>query len=734
MRTQLLMAGVSGLSIVFAPHAFAQTEPAPPPTVSTAQQEQAPASDRGDVVVVTASRREETVQDVPTAVSAYSGDALADAQISSLADLAQMTPNVQISTFATNANVAIRGIGNSQVGAGADAGVAVHVDGVYLGQAGLAVTSFLDVNRVEILRGPQGTLFGRNATGGAINIIPNRPTDSYDYGLNVSTGFDPYFLRSSAFVSGPLDSDGTILGRLSVQQNYNEGYTRNINPSVEGQSGPSSSAPRRLDEVNAAAIRGQLEWRPSDDFRTRLLVEHLSQADNGPASFVTGTPDPSIPLPVQIQGQPFGDPEKRETYANQGSRDLKATTVNLVTDAALGEGNLTVTLSYNTSDNLTNQDGDGTAVQFTNTGYRNKARQYYGELLYASDPAQPFTYILGANLFDEDLTQNVSVPIDGFPAPVNLGGNLKTTSYAVFARGQYEFDWGLRAFAGARYSSDEKAIDEYNNYVGVNADERSWSRLTYEVGVSQDFSESLTGYAKYSTGYKGGGFAAGSLSAAVNPETNSNIEIGLKGSYLDDRLQANLAAFSMKYDDLQVSQVIGASSTLSNAAKATVNGLEAEVVIQPTDELRFNLSGSWLDGTFDEFTTADSARPSLGVLDLAGNRLPQAPEFSASTGVYYDVPFPDAALTLGARYDWKSTLYFSEFNTPISAQEDVGKLDLNAVYATDDGRWTFSVFALNVTDEQVKSNVLIVSALLGSVAVTQYQPARQIGVSLGHRF
>ena len=205
-------------------------------------------------------------------------------------------------------------------------------------------------------------------------------------------------------------------------------------------------------------------------------------------------------MPLQIQGQPFGDPDKRETYANQGSRDLKATTVNLVTDAALGEGNLTVTLSYNTSNNLTNQDGDGTAVQFTNTGYRNKARQYYGEALYASDPAEPFTYILGANIFQEDLTQIVSVPIDGFPAPVNLGGSLKTTSYAGFARGQYEFDWGLRAFAGARYSYDKKTIDEYNNYVGQNADEKSWSRLTYEIGVSQDYSESLTGYAKYTTG------------------------------------------------------------------------------------------------------------------------------------------------------------------------------------------------------------------------------------------
>lgn len=690
----------------------------------------------GDIaeVVVTASRREESLREVPTAVSAYSSEKIRDSRFASLTDLVVTSPSVEISTWQPNANVAIRGIGNSQISAGADAGVAVHADGVYLGQPGLALTSFLDVARVEILRGPQGTLFGRNATGGAINIIPNLPTGDLHYGVDVTAGFSPTLLRGSAYISGPLNPSGTLLGRVAMQQDFNEGFTRNIISTIQGKGGTSNAEPRRLDGIQSASIRAQLQWAPGDTFSTRLSVEHSRRQDNGPGAFVLGAPDPSIPLPVYVQGLPFGDPSKRETYANLGDRDLKASTVNLITDIALGGGNLRATLSYQDSDNRTLQDGDGTSFDFTHTGYRYVADQRYAELLYTSDPSVAFTYVIGGNFFYEDLAQEISVPIAGFPMPVNLGGTIKTTSYAVFARWQYEFDMGLKIFAGARYSHDKKNLDEYNNYLGLNQERDSWSRFTYEFGASYDFSDRVTGYAKYATGYKGGGYSAGAIAGAVDPETNVNIEIGLKGTYLNGGLQANLSAFHMKYDDLQVNQIIGASSTLSNAAKATVKGIEAEFVARPVRQIRLELSGAWLDASFDEFLTNDSSRPSLGQLDLAGNRLPGAPRFSASTGAYFDTPIASGTVTFGARYDWKSRLYFSEFNIPISSQEAVGRLNLSVNYKSDDGRWTAGIFAQNVTDKQVRSNVLVVSALLGSLAVAQYQPGRQVGASLGYRF
>ncbi len=695
-----------------------------PPASAVTDEAQPPAGDAGNVVVVTASRREETIKEAPLAVSAYSGDDLQDLQIDSLADIASMTPNVQISGAFTNANIAIRGVGNAQLNAGSESGIAFHVDGAYVAQPLLTLSTFLDVNRVEILRGPQGTLFGRNATGGAVNIIPNTPTTELEYGFNTSIGIDPDEMRTAGYVSGALNSDASLLGRVAYQQSYNEGYTRNA----------SGGGPDRLDGHTNYSARGQVEWRPSDDFTSRLSVDFQEGSDSGPGAYLLGTPEATQPLPLPLQGLPTGSPSDRTTYANVGKRDIEALAVTLNNTWAIGDGELRTLLFYNNSDLAVLQDGDGTSADFSTTSFQNSGHQYFGEVLFASDGSQPFSFVAGANYFFESLAQDVSVPIGGLPFPVNLGGDIDTTSAAAFAAANLQLSPDLRIFGGVRYTDDDKEISEYNNYVGTLDQQNSWDKFTYEAGASYNISPDVTGYLKYSTGYKGGGYSAGALASAFNPETNANAEVGVKGVYLDGALQANLAAFHMDYKDLQVNQVIGVSTAVTNAGQAKIDGVEAEFVWRPIDELRMEASGAWLDATFEEFDTADSARPALGVLDLSGNRLPAAPEFNGSLGVYYEQQLESGALTYGARYDWKSRLYFSEFNIPISSQEAVGTLDLSLRYTSGDGRWTASLFALNATDEQVKSNVLVVSALIGSLALGQYEPGRQIGASLGFRY
>lgn len=712
-------------------------------------------------IIVTASRRSETLKEVPTAISAYGGEQMKSQQILSLTDVSSISPNIQITSFATNANVAIRGIGNSQIGAGADPGVAVHVDGVYLAQPGLGVATFLDVQRVEILRGPQGTLFGRNATGGAVNIVPSTPSTSFEAGIDAAFGVDPAMIRSSAFASGPLTQDGTLLGRVAVMQNWNKGFTRNGNPAAGGQAGSSSLVPRRLDNLDVSAIRAQLEWRPSEIFKARLSAEYQRENDNGMAAFMGGTPDPAQQLPIFIQGFATGDPKRRIAYANMGAKNLDAYMVNLFTETSIGGGDLKTTLSYAHGDNQTNQDGDGTSFDFTNTGYRDRSRQYYAEALYASDAGRPFNYVLGANYFDGKQTQNVAVPVAGFSTGLDLngdgvvdtlyngqvlpvgdllpvtalsGGTIRTRSYAAFAHAQYELAPGGKVFAGGRYSHDRKSELEYNSFAGTQSQKRSWSKFTYEIGASYAFSPQVTGYAKYASGYKSGGFATGSFGLPVDPETNKSIELGLKGSYFGGRLQSNIAAFHMKYDNLQVSQVRGTGSALSNAAKATIDGVELELSVRPVDGMHIGLTGAYTHARFDEFTTEDSARPYLGTLQLAGNLLPQAPRWNGSIDWKYDLPLSVGTITPEARYDWKSRMYFSEFNTDVSSQKAIGQLNLYLHYKSDDGRWSGSLFATNVTDAVIKNNVLIVSALLGSLGITNYRPGRQLGVSVGYHF
>ncbi|KKW91546.1 TonB-dependent receptor [Sphingobium chungbukense] len=699
---------------------------------------------------MTASRRSETILKTPIAVSAYSGDRLRAAQTVALTDLVGPNPNLQIGNSYNSANVAIRGIGNgSSINAGSDAGVSIQVDGVYMAQPLLTLSTFLDVARVEVLRGPQGTLFGRNATGGAINIIPNEPTKDVHYGIDITAGIDPGRINSTGYISGPLDASGTWTARLSAQQTYNRGYTRNLATPQNYAPGYSdnlvtANPSNRLDDANNQSVRGQIKWEPSDSFNARLLVEYQRDHSDGPAVFLEGTPDPAQPLPAILVGQPTGNVSKREVYNNEGLRRIEGKNVNLTLNWALGSGNVKMLGSYADADIHNIQDGDGTGALHTYSDFKNRTHQYYGELLYTSEPDRPFTYILGSNFFHEKLKQDISVPISLLPMPMDLGARINTTSYAFFGHAQYAFTPEAKIFAGLRYTHDKKVdLDDYNNYIGIlPRQSTSSSEITYEVGTSYAFSPTLDGYVKYATGYKGGGFSAGGLAPAFNPEKNSNLEAGLKGLFLNRALQANLAAFHMKYKDLQVNQINGASTQVVNAAKATIYGFEVETVIRPIEALRFEVSGAYLHATFDRFRTGDPARPDLGTIDpdgtrrfdLDGNTLPQAPKFSVSAGGYYDVPLSSGKITLGARYDWKSKLYFSEFNIPVSSQAAAGKLNLSLNYESADRRVTASLFAKNVTNKQVRSNVIVVSALIGSLALSQYQPPRQIGASFGYHF
>lgn len=730
MRYHRILASVSVAALALAKPAFAQEAP----------QEAAANADVavGDIIV-TASRRSESLQKIPVAVSAVTGGQLKQEQIVQLSDLATSLPNIQIGNYAVTNNITIRGIGNTQTTAGAESGVALLSDGVYLGQSGLAGSTFMDIARVEVLRGPQGTLFGRSATGGAVNIIPNYPTSDFHAGFDVTAAVDPQQLYTSAYINGALSSDGTLLGRVSVQQSYNNGYTKNLAP----------DGPNRLDGVSNFSVRGQLKWLPTDKLSLRLLVEHQHEDDSGPAFFLVGVPSGTLPPFLQF---PNGDINDRETYANQGYRRLDATLATLTGDLELGSGNLRLIASYNRTHVATDTDDDGTLNRFTDAAFENRAEQYYTEVLYTSDPSKPFNFLVGANFYHENLTQGINVPIADFPAPgaeipVILGGNVKTRSLAGFAHAQYEIVPGLKLLGGLRYTSDLKTETDFNNFLGTGSGRARFHRLTYDAGISYDITSRITTYVKYSTGYKGGGFSLGSLKPAFNPETNAEFEAGLKGSFFDGRLQMNLAAFHDKYKDLQVTQIRGASTQVTNAARATINGVEAEVNARPLPNFRLQMAGAYLDAKFDQFCTSDSSRPTFlpdtcvanGVatpgINLAGNALPLAPRWSGSLAQFFDIPLSNGGMvTFTARESWKSRVYFSEFNLPLASQPSKATLDLSLSWTSADKKMTASLFGKNVTDEKILGNVTVVSALLGSAALGSLQPGREVGVSLGYHF
>lgn len=675
-------------------------------------------------LVVTASRREASIRETPTAISAYSGQQLAKEHVETFADLATQTPNLQLGSNGANTNIAIRGIGTNLQLAGSDPGVAFHLDGVYVAEPALALLNFLDVSRVEVLRGPQGTLFGRNATGGAINIISNTPTADPAIGLDGSAGW-PAGEHVSGFASGPLTGDGALLGRASFEQTYQRGAVKNL----------SAQGPRRLDGKDAYAGRLQLEWRPSGELSLRLQADDERSDTSGPAYYLVGTPNVAAGLPPQLAGAFIGRPDDDKIAVTRGASKLNDKAIAAFIDWKLGGGSLRATVSRRRSSVYRSYDGDGTEVDFTSTTIDQRRDSTYAELLYSSDEARRVSYILGANYLADREVQNVAVPVAGFPAPVLLFGDVTTHSAAVFGHVQYRMTDSWKLFAGARYSQDRKREGEANNFIGSLHQSDRWSKPTFEVGTSYDLSPTTTGYLKYATGYKSGGYSAGALGPPFAPETNQMWELGLKGAYFGGRTQANLALFRMSYANLQVNQVVGVTSEVTNAARATINGAELELVQELTPELEVQAYGGWLDAKFDSFRTEDSARPSLGLLDLTGNRLPNAPRFTAGLGpvLHHDLK-SGGRLTMAARYDWKSQVYFSEFNLPLVSQKAGGRMSAYGTYELPGGRWQIGVYGRNLTDEHAYNSMVVSSAVLNSVTLGTLEPRREVGVRFAYRY
>lgn len=703
--------GISGIAAV----AYAQTTDTAEPADSVRQLEQ---------VVVTASRREQTLKDTPIAVSAYGGEQLEKERIATFADLALQSPNVQFGANGANTNIAIRGIGTNLQTAGNDPGVSFNLDGIYVSDPALALTTLLDVNRVEILRGPQGTLFGRNATGGAVNIISNTPTTDMTYGINVAAGL-PAGEHVDAFASGPLNSGKSLLGRVAIQQTYNEGDVENT----------ALTGPDYLNDKNNHAARVQLEWRPTGSFSARLQGDYQESDTAGPTYYLAGTPNAGLGLPAELSGMFIGSPDDDKIAVNLGSSELMQQGVSLFLDWDVGFGSLRTTLSNRHIENFRFYDGDGTAVDYTSTRVDQTRDTNFVELLFSSEDSGRFSYILGANYMDDSQSQDIAVPVLYFPAPVLLTGDVDTEAYAVFGHADYELTDSWKLFAGVRYSSDRKKMRESNNFIGIDTKSDDWSKPTYEIGTSYGFGAHSTGYLKYATGYKSGGYSSGSLQPAFDPETNEMWELGLKGTYFGGSLSANLALFRMDYKDLQVNQVIGVSSSVTNAAAAAINGVEIELVQYLTPELHIDFNGGWLDAKFDEFFTEDSARPGLGSLNLESNTLPNAPEFTLGIGpVYSQTLAKGGELTLTARYDWKSRAYFSEFNLPLVSEDATGRLSAFVNYDMPGGRWQVGAYGRNLTDERTYSSMVVASAVLNSIAMATADPGREFGVRLSYRY
>ncbi|MBK6596429.1 MAG: TonB-dependent receptor [Proteobacteria bacterium] len=659
---------------------------------------------------------------------------------------------MQFSQAGGEAQIYIRGIGSNLLAVGSDPSVAIHLDGVYLGRPNMGLNQFLDVERVEVLRGPQGTLYGRNATGGSSNIISKQPTDEFEGYVGAGTGsFNRVELKGA--VGGPINDQWAF--RVAGRYVKDDGYVEDLDP----------AGTNKLDDQALQAVRAILRFQPNASFSASLSFDH-SDFENGNTAV---RPNDGIGT-----AQVFGAVPTRSILEQRNDFDTfmdwktGGATLNVVWDITDG-----IQLSSVTAQKSFDMDfffnTDGTELNVTRTSEIFDTQPFSQELRLASTSDSRLQWIAGAYYLKEDKDGALGLVRElGVPSlrTFNIFATDNTKAYAVFGELYYELTDRVKLTAGLRYSDEKK--DDYNelNFVLANAanpasevrrglfgninyaacgalcpfqsrtDSQSWSDTTPKLGIDFKMQDNVLLYASYTEGFKSGGYNDYQPNNPVfGPETIKSIEVGAKTDWLDGRLRLNGAAFWYDYSDLQVTTFFQSLTLVSNAATAEVKGIDFELLMQATEQVNFGVSLSYLDATYDKFdvpygvcsTTvlplrdpgcadvstvvplpAGARAPgSPRIVDASGNKLNNAPEFKGNVFGEYTVPVGNAGnLTVFGQLSYTDDIYYNAANSPEARQAAVTLLDARVGWTNTDENLEVSLYGKNLSDEEYFHNIV----------------------------
>lgn len=685
-------------------------------------------------VVVTARKQEETLQDVPLAVSAVGGDSLRETQVSNMVDAQTGVPNVNFGTRLSAGAPTIRGVGFTILAAGTSSNVAVHVDGVYVGRPAATAASFFDVSRLEIVRGPQGTLYGRNATGGAVNIITGRPTPEPQGFIDVSLG-NYNSRRVEGAIGGSLVESEKIMGRVAFVIDQHDDWAENR---LLGEP---------VDELDMNAFRAKLRLVPADNWTIDLGGEVYHQDDTTNGMKYIGQPQGVAPLFGVVRGGQAYPTNTRDIlgeFQPQNQLDLSSL-----------DGTVTWTgeryefksiTGYRKTDLYWQTDIDGTSLPIFNLTREEDARQFSQEFQLAYT-GEKFNWLAGAYYFDEQDRINARAPGGYAVTPTTVlafhqSATVTDEAIGIFAEGTYRLNDRWAMTLGVRYSDETvEIIDEKVvrpplatsardcNAIGC---EQKADDVSPRLIVTYEPNDDFMFYGGVSTGFKAGGFSAGSVQPSYDPENIVSYEVGAKTSWLDGRVRANFAAFHYDYTDMHQTKVLPGVTLTENASDATIQGFEAEIVASVTERLQLNFNLGLLDAKFDEFESQNPIYPGTPVQNLAGNKLPIAPNYNGMIAATYVWPFASGGLRLRGEVAFSDEIWFTAFNEQPAYQESYQTGNAFLTYEGDNGV-KIGAFVRNVTDELIKNSAYI-SNSTGATGLGTYAPPRTYGITLGFRF
>lgn len=765
-----LVASASVMALLAVP-AFAQTDGAQPSVAAqasgqatqTPSESAAPSSDAAAIpaspdaardlgeVVVTARQRVETLSTTPVSVSAVSPAQLEAANAITIQDVSGSIPNVVIQPVGAGpsaAAISIRGIVFADIEKSFDPAVGVLVDGIFIGTNTGQLLDFFDIGSIEVLRGPQGTLFGRNTIGGVVNIRRSRPTG--EWGGKAQVVFGNYGLfQAKGVLNVPVVKD-LLAVKLFEQHSYSDGYYRNV---TLDRDEPATKS----DNFGAAIL-----LTPAAGFDALLTIEKQTQRGHTVNAAGSTTGDVvCLVAPVEQCNRNLGD-DLYTTFTefdNPTRYDSPAETLEMNWDVADGI-KLTSITGWRESDELFYQDFDGTSVPFYETIRDQHYRQFSQELRASVKVTDRLDFVSGAYYFNNRYTNHQRT----FLGAVLGGGRPEqfaaqnSKSYAGYLDVNWAFLPRFRVTVGGRYTHDEKEFS--NRFPGafdVTAKD-DWSKFTPKASIDWRPTDDIMLYASYSRGYRAGGFNGRATSVATSqasydPETVDSYEAGVKTQFFDHRVAFNIAGFTTKYDNKQESIIRrtppGSPNTnetvVSNVASATIQGIEADLTARPARGLSFNASVGFLRSHYNDFNTLNPL--TLAPIDLSGLDLTFNPSFTGSIGGNYVIPTAIGDLTFATNFRHISR-YFTAI-TPDPSNPDPAAPTLNSVASRTRplNQWDLSlaaepdlgspikprinVFVRNLLDKRGIAANTIVPGLFKSP--TAREP-RTYGIELGFSF
>jgi iron complex outermembrane receptor protein len=714
-------------------------------------------------VIVTAQKQAQGLSDLSASITVVGGEDLGFRDISNASDISQAVPNLQYGNVAGASQITIRGIGLNVETGFSEPAVAVHIDGVYLGRANGAALGLSDLAAVEVLRGPQGTLYGRNATGGVINFITNKPTQEFEgeIGLGLAS-FDG--VSGRGYISGPFTEK--FRGRVFVEYEDGDGHIKN------GFTGESEGG------VEATTLKGSLSYDLTDSLTSDLSYLLINQNWHGP------TFEKVVPGGFSsIQGVGFDERPNhiRNNVDPKSYIDMQVASLSL--DWSTDNFNLRSITGYSKFERFDHMDSDATALDYLVSGRDENAEAFSQEFNLSGSYRDKVDWIVGAYALHEESYALVDVVTGEYKGGPALAFAMGAGEYGVenpndllsdpafiadfatwsadpdntvflavpvfeslavnrlieqidvlgfFSDTTIHFTEAMRVKAGMRYSEEKKKGNQtVRNFDGAltlcdGLDSKiSFYDVSPKLVLEYDISDGTMAYVQYQRGFKSGGYNQSGCEA-FEPEEVVAYEAGVKSKLFDDRLFLAIAAFSYDYSNLQVLLIRNFVGYVENAADSKINGFELESKLSVSENITIDFAASWLDAIYGNFIDSDGS-------DYSGNHLSRSPEYTAFGGLDYTLPLNldrIDELRLRAELYWSYDVYFRPSNNEEDKQDGYSVVNMYASLYGGESRYHIGAFVKNVTDEEYLESVIKLADGLDG----HYSMPRTWGVEMSMKF